>query len=144
MLASGRLDRPLDRARVILLPDVSAIPADVQAGLDRFVAKGGQVLPVDTARERELAVRLCDLSKGWSLPDLPVARECDSERTAWGVETRGFRKDGASYISICSHLRAPKKVRLESAGVDLITGLPVPAVLEVAPLRPLLVRLDAR
>ena len=144
MLASGRLDRPLDRARVILLPDVSAIPADVQAGLDRFVAKGGQVLPVDTARERELAVRLCDLSKGWSLPDLPVARECDSDRTAWGVETRGFRKDGASYISICSHLRAPKKVRLESAGVDLITGLPVPAVLEVAPLRPLLVRLDAR
>ena len=141
MLTAAEQTRPLDRARVILLPDVSRVPADVQAGLDRFAARGGVVVPVATAHERELGRRLCALAKSWGLPDHPVAREPDSDDTAWGVETRGFRKEGVSYVSICSHLRTPKKVRLESAGVDLITGDPVPAVLEVQPLRPLLVRL---
>ena len=139
MLVSGRLDRPLDRARVILLPDISAVPADVQAGLDRFAANGGKVVPVSAAKERELFRSLCGEAKSWNLPDHPVAREVDSDETAWGVETRGFRRAGRACISICSHLRTPKKVRLESAGVDLITGAPVPAVVEVEPLRPMLV-----
>ena len=141
MLTSGRLDRPLDRACAILLPDISVVPADIRAGLDRFAARGGRVVSVDTARERDLHIRLCTLAKEWSLPDHPVVREHDSDRPAWGVETRGFRKDGRACLSVCNHLRTPKKVRLESAGVDLITGAPVPAVIEVDPLRPMLIEL---
>lgn len=137
---TGQAVRPLDQARVILLPSQAPVPADVQKGLDRFVAAGGRVVRVPAKHSgRMLHAWLAAASSDWKLPSAPTVRETDADRPVWGVETRGYlRPDGTAVMSVCNHLCAPKTVRLPAAGTDLVTGAAVPATVEVPPLRPML------
>ncbi|MGN0853058.1 MAG: beta-galactosidase [Kiritimatiellia bacterium] len=135
---TGARRRPLDAARVILLPDVQRIPAEIQAGLDRFKAAGGIVLPVRTENERALFVQLADRMADWQLTDAPLVRR--DGRPVYGVETRGYRRaDGRSVLSLCNHLRQPVDVQLEKPGVDLISGAAVARTVTVEPLKPMLI-----
>ena len=142
-LTSATLVRPLDRARVILLPYGRQVDPEVQVGLDRFAAAGGVVVKVDLRKERALALWLARESVKWRLPDVPLARDPETGLPSYGVETRGYRRTGKAFISLCNHTRQVKKVQLESPGRDLITGESVPSLLSVDPLRPALVEMPA-
>ena len=134
----GKAVRPLAAARVVLLPDARNIPAEVRAGLNRLAAAGVKIVEVDRTRGEKVLERwLADQSAGWNLPDVPRVRAVDSDRGVHGVESRGYRADGKSYMTVVNHASRPVKARLPSAGTDLITGRAVPALVELPPLRPL-------
>lgn len=139
-LVSG--GRPVDQARVVLLPEAVELEPDVRAGLERFAAKGGRVVRVPNLGERALARHLASSVAGWGVPDHPIARDPRTGLAAWGVETRGCRVKGRSVLSLCNHRNEPVRVRLERAGTDLVTGRAVAAEFDVPPLRPMLVLFD--
>ena len=137
----GNAPRPFDSARVILVPGATAISTEVRAGLTRFRSEGGVVLSVDASRERALFEKLATEAAAWKLPDYPRVRLPQSDKPVFGVETRGYRKDGAAYLSLCNHTRTPMPIRLERAGVNLVTGENVPVAFKLPPLAPTLIRL---
>lgn len=138
LVAGGR---PVDRARVVLVSEGVKLEPEIQAALDRFAAKGGKVVRVPDQGRRVLARHLAAAAAGWGLPDHPVARDPATGLAAWGVETRGYRANGRAVVSLCNHLYAPVRVRLERPGVDLITGEAVPVEFDVPPLCPMLVEI---
>lgn len=135
---TGVKGRPLDSARIILVPDLEKIPAEIQAGLDRFKTEGGIVRFVQTGNERALFAQLAEQMPAWNLSDVPLLLKAG--RPVYGVETRGYRQaDGRSCLSVCNHLRRSVDVQLEKAGTDLVSGQPVLQTLTVAPLQPMLI-----
>ena len=141
---TGVTRRPLDGARVLLFPSARDVPDSVSAGLKRFATSGGVVVYADCANERALAHRLAEESSSWPIPDHPFARDVAAGTPVYGVETRGVRCDGRAYIYMCNHLKVAQTVRLESDGVDLISGKPVAQVTSVPPLTPMLVELNGK
>ena len=120
----GARERPLDNARVVLLPDASHIPPEVRAGLDRLAADGVAVVELPERSERQMARRILELSRGWKLPDYPRVTAPEGNDAPRGVESRGYRADGKSYVTFVNHMARPRRVRLEAPGRDLIRERP--------------------
>ena len=138
---SGAATRPLDRARVILVPSTKCLTEPVRAGLRRFKENGGHVFEAGGMDESALARRLAAESLRWGRPDGPIA-VVDDGTPVYGVETRGCRIGEASYIYLCNHLKRSVDVRLEANGEDMISGRSVPRKFSILPLTPMLVRLQ--
>ena len=136
----GERKRPLDSARALLLPDDGFIPAEVQKGIDRLAAEGVCVVRGIRLGEADLATKFESLSRSWNLPDLPRVTTSDGSSGVNGVESRGYRREGFSYVTFVNHRNAPRRVRLERPGVDLITGAKVPEVFDLPPLKPMFVK----
>ena len=138
----GGISRPFDSARVLLIPEQTTLTTEIRTGLDRFQSLGGIVSSVNDTSEHILFQKITEASSAWKLPDYPRAKQPQSDSPVFGVETRGYRKDGVATLSLCNHTRTPQNVRLERAGVNLITGEPVPARFELPSLTPMLIRYE--
>lgn len=134
--------RPLDACRALLLPDDWFLPVEVKRGVGRLAADGVQIVRSEADREeRDLAVLFEEQAKDWRLPDLPRAVDPVTGTGIFGVESRGCRQDGKSYVTLVNHQDKARRVRLEASGVDLITGRRFPEVFDIDPLVPLLIEL---
>lgn len=136
---TGIRKRPLDSARVLLLPDVAHVPADVQAGIDRLARDGVKVVPCAQGGERRLARRFAEEAASWNLPDFPRVHAPNGPGGVFGVESRGCVRNGKAYVTCVNHMDRPLKVRFARPGRDLITGAAVPEVFDLKPLTPLFV-----
>lgn len=138
----GPRARPLDSCRALLLPDDRFLPAEVKRGVDRLAADGVRVVRSEEDREeRDLAVFFEKSAKEWQLPDFPRAVDPVAGTGVFGVESRGCRQDGRSYVTLVNHQDGARRVRLEAPGVDLITGRRFPEVFDLDPLVPLLIEM---
>lgn len=135
---TGVRQRPLDSARVLLLPDFAHIPSDVQAGIDRLARAGVHVVTC-TGGEKSLARQFSDAASAWKLPDYPRVHAPNGSGGVFGVESHGCQRDGKAYVTCVNHMNRPLKVRLARPGRDLITGAAVPEVFDLKPLTPLFV-----
>lgn len=163
----GAAPRPLDTAKVLLLPQVTHLPDEARAGLARLRAAGVRLVTVGAAPERNdygqpraaegvealpaqtdsaaLFALFEARAAAWGLP--PVVRAADTAgRPVFGVETRSAPYGGGTVMSICNHLREPRTVAL--AGVagplaDLISGKALGAAFTAEPMVPLLIHVGA-
>lgn len=136
---TGVLRRPLDSARVLLLPDVSHVPPEVRAGIDRLALGGVKVVSCAEGGEKRLARQFAEAAAAWNLPDFPRIHAPDGPGGVFGVESRGCVRNGKAYVTCVNHMDRPLKVRLARPGRDLITGAAVPAVFELKPLVPMFI-----
>ena len=160
---TGVLPRPLDSAKVLLLPQVTHLPDDARAGLDKLRAAGVRVVLIGDApakndynQPREvggfetlpkaadsaaLFALLTARASGWQLPAALQLLDA-SGKPAFGVEIRSAPCSGGLVASVCNHLRNPQAVTLTSHGgkpiVDLITGKALDATFTAEPMTPLL------
>ena len=160
---TGKLPRPLDTAKVLILPQVTNLPDDARQGLDKLRAAGmkivvyaagptksdynqprevGEVetLPKAECSEKAFAL-LREHAVAWNLPAyLQVAD--GAGQPVFGVEIRSAPYAGGWVASVCNHLRTPRTVTLAGHGgkpiVDLITGKALDATFVAEPMTPLL------
>jgi len=160
---TGVLPRPLDRAKVLLVPQVTHLPDDARAGLDKLRAAGVRVVLVgdapshsDCNQPREVGAfetltkaddsekafaRLKERAAAWQLP--ACLRLADAAgQPVFGVEIRSAPYAGGWVASVCNHLRSSQTVTLAGHGgkpiVDLITGKVLDATFTADPMTPLL------
>ena len=159
--ATGVRKYPLASARAILLPVVGYLPDAVRKGLLRLrdegvaiVAYGKRPLADDYGNSRPddgfkfvercdddtLEKTIAEMAKTWVLPDVPRPMPVAAGEVLRGVESRGYRQDGKSYVTMVNHSPNPVSVRIEKPGVNLITGGKVDSTFELAPARPVFVR----
>jgi len=166
---TGVAPRPLDSAKVLILPQVTHLPDGARAGLDKLRAAGVRVVVYGEAPTRndynqpreaagfetlptakDTAALFADMNARaatWGLP--PAFQAVDaSGRPVFGVEVRAAPFGGGTVASVCNHLREPRRVGLAGeAGqtlTDLITGRALDAAFVAEPMTPLLVRASAQ
>jgi hypothetical protein len=161
---TGVLPRPLDTAKVLVLPQVTHLPDGAREGVEKLLAAGVRVgvvgdVPEQNDYRQPRAVRvsetlprtsdsaaffavLTERAAAWGLP--PVLRLTDAAgRPVFGVEIRAAPFGDGFVASVCNHLREPQTVSLAGAGsslTDLITGRRLGAPFTVEPMVPLLLR----
>ena len=142
---ASALPRPFDSARVLLVPHVNLaqLPLRTREGLERFKEKGGRVIEVEIGSERKMHRDFAAQAADWKLADVPLARDAKG-LPAFGVETRGYRTETKSYLTLCNQFVEPLEVRLEAEGGDFITGRKVPKVFTLKPLEVMLVVLPRK
>ncbi|HNX33390.1 MAG TPA: beta-galactosidase [Kiritimatiellia bacterium] len=165
---TGVAPRPLDSAKVLMLPSVTHLPDDARAGLEKLRTAGVRAVVVGeapaendynqprdaagfetllkSADSAALFESLAARAEAWGLP--PALRVVDTQgRPVFGVEIRAARLGDGRVASVCNHLREPKVVTL--AGVtdapmtDLITGKRLEPTFTVEPMVPLLLQMRA-
>ena len=160
---TGKLPRPLDTAKVLILPQVTNLPDDARQGLDKLRAAGvkiavyaagptksdynqprevGEVETLPKAEYSEKAFALLrDHADAWNLPACLQVTDA-SGQPVFGVEIRSAPYAGGWVASVCNHLRTPRTVTLAGHGgkpiVDLITGKSLDATFTAEPMTPLL------
>ena len=161
--SSGKLPRPLDTAKVLILPQVTNLPDDARQGLDKLRAAGvkivvyasapakndynqprevGEVETLPKAEYPEKAFALLREHAGaWNLPAYLQVTD-GAGQPVFGVEIRSAPYAGGWVASVCNHLRTPRTVTLtghEGKSVtDLITGKALGATFTAEPMTPLL------
>jgi hypothetical protein len=154
---------PARFGEVLLLPDVTHLPDESRAGLDKLREAGVRVLACGEAplrndwnqpREsgdlerlpacgdsKELFALLAERAAGWSLP-AALRLQDESGRPVYGVEIRSAALGGGRVASVCNHLREPVRVALAGAEgkalTDLITGKSLGSTFTAEPMTPLL------
>ena len=162
---TGVAPRPLDSAKVLILPQVTHLPDEARAGLARLRASGVRVVVYSAApmlsdylQPREggdfetlpkvadsgaLFALMSEKETAWQLPAALHLVDA-SGRPAFGVEIRSAPHKDGFVASVCNHLRRPQAVRLAGAEgrtlTDLITGRPLDAAFTAQPMTPLLIR----
>jgi len=136
--------RPFDSARVLIVPKVAKakLLPSVQDAIRKLKASGVAIVTADSPRESETFDMFLSKSGDWGLPDYPKALDPSTGKPAFGVETRGYRKDGKSYVSLLNHTVRPMTVKVEKGGVNLLTGESVPSDAVVMPMVPLFVEFE--
>jgi len=135
--------RPFDSGRVLVVPAVAKarLLPSVQDAIRKLKASGLTVVVADSPQESEIFETLLAKRGAWCLPDCPAARDATTGRLPFGVETRGYRQDGKSYLSILNHMVRPVRLKLEKPGVNLLTGEPVASDVTAMPMVPLFVEM---
>lgn len=154
----GKAARPLDCAKIVLLPFPVRLTDGARSGLLRLVRDGVRVVAcgsrplkdefgderrddgfdfIDATRDKEIFERL--RSVGFASWDAkrPVLRDGDGRTGVWGIETHGYSKDGKSHLAVINHLKRPVDIRLPSPSRDLLTGAGIPAAYRLERERPL-------
>ena len=126
---TGKRGRPLDTARALILPAVTDMPEEVRAGVERMKASGIEVVETAAADDSRKAYD--------KLAKLRCARPL-----AFGVEYYAGVKDGVRYVTLCNHLQKAVPVRLEGAGVDLISGKTCGRDVILPPMMPMFVSIS--
>ena len=157
--------RPLDTAKVLILPQVTHLPDDAREGVKKLAAAGVRIVAYGDASERNdynqsreiiaaealpkakdsaaLFAALTEREATWRLPN--VLRLVDAKGLpVFGVEIRSVPDGDGAIASVCNHLREPQRVSLAGTEgqplTDLITGKALDANFMVEPMVPLLIR----
>ena len=160
---TGVAPRPLDTAKVLILPQVTHLPDAARAGLDKLRAAGVKIavyggVPTrnDYNQPRDLSgyetlpaagdtaalfAGLNERAASWGLP--PAFQAVDvAGRPVFGVEVRSAPFGTGFVASVCNHLREPRTITLSgTAGrtpTDLISGKNLDAAFIAEPMVPLL------
>jgi len=154
----GGRTRPLDSAKVVLLPSPVRLTDRARAGLARLAQGGVRVIAcgvrplkdefgearrddgidfIDAVRDRVMFERLRTFESLSPAGDRPILHGADGRMGVWGVETRGYKRAGKSYLAVINHLKKPVDVSVPAPSVDLLTGAQVPAACRLEPERPL-------
>ncbi len=165
---TGVAPRPLDSVKVLILPQVTHLPDAARAGLAKLSAAGVRVVAYGDAPAKndynqpcvvgametlpkidsaeKLFRLLSEKAVAWQLPAVSQVLD-ESGQPAFGVEVRSAPTGAGRVVSVCNHLREPKRVRLAGAdGVpltDLISGQTLDATFTAQPMKPLLIQLPA-
>ncbi len=161
---SGRLPRPLDTVKVVILPNVTHLPDQARAGLAKLAAQGVRLVGLGEAATRNaynqpreaVAVEalpgdvdsaalhgaMCTRLADWGLaPRLQVLAD---GRPVFGVEIRSAAHGQSHVASVCNHLREPRTVTLGGRGDgqirELISGQTLGRTFTAKPMTPLLLR----
>lgn len=126
---TGKGGRPLDTAKALVLPAVTDLPEEVRKGVERMRESGVEV--VETAAADDSCAAYDKLAK------LRCAKPL-----AFGVEFYVGVRDGVQYVTLCNHLQKAVPVRLEGAGVDLISGKACGRDVVLPPMMPMFVRIS--
>lgn len=158
---TGELKHPFNTARAIVMPTPGHLSDAAREGLRKLKAGGIDVIAYavrpafdDCGRARDgnefrfvertndgatLMKRFEEFARGWNLPDVPRVLAIDGDHGIDGVESRGYRVNGKSYMSVVNQTPRPVKVRLEKEGRDLVSGRKVGRVLELSVQKPMLI-----
>jgi len=166
-MAGGDKPFPLREAKVLVVPQASAVPDATMAGVARFAAEGGRVVRIGTCfartehnRPRALGGELA--GEAWPEAEakalwpkfrtllsaagiVPLAEVCGEDgKPAWGIELRAARVGGKLLVNLANYLRMPQRVRLmvggrAAGGTDLISLRKTHDVFSVPSLRPMLI-----
>ena len=167
LACTGVAPRPLDTAKVLLLPQVTHLPDGSRAGLDKLRAAGVRIVvigdgptqndyrqpreigPIETlpktADSEQLFQRLEEKAVAWQLPDrLRLVNGIG--QPVFGVEIRSAAYGQGRVAAICNHLRVPCQVQLVGADgkavTELITGKRLGKEFVAEPMTPLLLRVE--
>ena len=161
---TGKLPRPLDSAKVVILPGVTHLTDRARKGLNLLKSKGIHVVvygdkpaknnynqkrdasSFETIPECEDSEKLFPLlveaSAQWNLPE--VLRLVDAEgKPVFGVEIRSASYAGERVASICNHLRKPQKVSIAGSSQslkELVTGQSLESSFVVKPMQPMMIK----
>ena len=165
---TGVLPRPLDTAKVLLLPQVTHLPDAAYAGIEKLRAAGVRVVAIGALPERNdsnqarviqyletldkprdvraLFALLTSRAAAWELPSAQQVTDAAGQ-PLFGVEIRSAPYQGGVVASVCNHLREPQSISLAGlpAGprADLITGRTLGDTVTAEPMVPLLIRVPA-
>jgi len=162
---TGVLPRPLDTAKVLLLPQVTHLPDAAREGIEKLRAAGVHVVTIGAvpthndcnqtrdiqnletlAKPRDaraLFPLLTARAAAWGLPPTPQVTDTAGQ-PLFGVEIRSAPYQSGVVASVCNHLREPQSISIEGlpAGsrTDLITGRTLGDTITAEPMVPLLIR----
>jgi len=165
---TGVAPRPLDSAKVLILPQVTHLPDDARGGLEKLRAEGVRIVaygetpaendynqPRDaagfetlpkSADSAALFESLAARAEAWGLP--PALRVVGAPgRPVFGVEIRSARWGDGWVASVCNHLRESRTVTLTGADgtalKEMISGKPLGTTFTADPMVPLLLQMRA-
>lgn len=159
------LPRPLDTARVLILPQVTHLPDAARAGLAKLQAAGVRVVAYGARPERgddgqarpceglealpaapdseTLFARLTERSAAWGLPRAVQLLD-DAGKPVFGVEVRSVSDAAGTVVAVCNHLREARTGTLSGLRgrphVELRSGKTFDAAFTAEPMKPLLIR----
>ncbi|MFA7052548.1 MAG: beta-galactosidase [Kiritimatiellia bacterium] len=166
---TGVLPRPLDTAKVLLLPQVTHLPDAAREGIKKLRAAGVRVVAIGAMPERNdynqakriqgletlakprdaraLFPLLTARAAAWGLPPAPQVTDA-AGRPLFGVEIRSTPYQGGVVASVCNHLREPQAISLAGlpagARTELITGRALGDTVTAEPMVPLLIKSHGR
>lgn len=123
---TGKMGRPLDTAKALVLPAVTDMPEEVRKGVERMRAAGVEVVETAVADDSRAAY------------DKLAKLRC-AKPLAFGVEYYDCKLEGRRYVTLCNHLKSPVSVDLGGGGRDLLTGLETKSVVSVPSLMPMFI-----
>jgi hypothetical protein len=162
---TGKVPRPLDSTKVLILPGVSHLPDEARAGLEILHAAGVKIIVYGEAAARNdyneprpsvdyerlpqsvdsaaLFTELTKIAAGWNLPETLQLIDAEGQ-PVFGVEIRSAMYNGQQVASICNHLRDAETVSLKgvTSCINLITGKTLDKTFVVDPMVPLLILAD--
>ncbi len=162
---TGVLPRPLDTAKVLLLPQVTHLSDAAREGIEKLRAAGVRVVAIGALPERNdanqakgiqnlenlakprdaraLFTLLTSRAAAWGLPPAPQVTDA-AGRPLFGVEIRSAPYQGGVVASVCNHLREPQFISLAGlpAGsrIELVTGRTLDDTVTAEPMVPLLIK----
>ncbi|NLF99998.1 MAG: hypothetical protein GX565_07595 [Lentisphaerae bacterium] len=162
---TGVLPRPLDTAKVLLLPQATHLSDAAREGIEKLRAAGVRVVAIGALPERNdanqakgiqnlenlakprdaraLFTLLTSRAAAWGLPPAPQVTDA-AGRPLFGVEIRSAPYQGGVVASVCNHLREPQFISLAGlpAGsrIELVTGRTLDDTVTAEPMVPLLIK----
>jgi len=164
---TGRMPRPLDSTKVLILPEVTHLPDDARTGLVALQAAGVRIVVYGESATKsdyneprtpgdyetlpeafdsgELFTLLKERAAAWNLPATWLLTD-PAGNPVFGVEIRSASDANGGVASVCNHLREARTVSLAgfkkgSSARNLITGETLGELFVIKPMVPMLIEM---